>query len=628
MQKLIWIGAFCMLFTFASLEIEAQPKERADVAEQDQWNLTGIYATKADWQKDKEQISKKLDEIAQFAGILAKDADTLYKGLSLYFDIIQAYQKFTSYSTFLKDQDLRVSETQAMGQEASNLGNLLAEKTAFIAPELAQVNETVIRQYIQDKPELQPFRMFLENIIRTKAHTLSDAEERIMALTGIIQQNAYDIFKIFANAEFQYPEITISNGQKIQLTSAIFGKSRSLPNRQDREKVFQTFFESLAKFQNTFGANLVAELRNHYFVVKARKYNSCLEAQLYSEKIPVEVYHTLIQQVNKSLPTLHKFLELKKKALGVDQLHYYDLYVPITPKLHLAYQIPDAQKIVLDSLNPMGEECQNMLMSAFANRWIDYMPTKGKRSGAYCNGSIYDMHPFILMNWTDEYSSISTLTHELGHALHSYLANKAQPFATAGYSIFIAEIASTFNENLLNQYLIDHAANDQEKLFLLGSYLENLRTTIFRQTLFAEFELQVHEKIEKGEPLTGESMSAIYLDIVRKYYGHDQGLCIVEPYIAYEWMYVPHFYYNFYVYQYSTSLIYSTAIAQKVFDKDPTIMAKYLGLLKSGGSDYPIELIQKSGILDPLSSEPFELTMKRMTQVMEQIEQQMFSEKK
>ncbi len=612
------IGIFVMTLLVSG--ILAQEPERSAIPDMYKWNLSGIYSSNEEWQKDKAQIVENIEAITKYSGILTKDAETLYQGLKLYFEASKAFSKLHSYASFLKDQDTRSSENQSLYQQSENLGNLFSEKTAFLLPELSQIKEDTLQKYLQEKPELEDFRMLLENILRKRAHTLSDAEEKILALTDLTTRGAFDIYKTFTNAEFPWTEVELSNGQRIQLTVPNYAKHRQSSVRADREKVFQTFFEGYARFKNTCTASLAAELRNQFFVVKARKYNSCLEAKLYSENIPTEVYANLIKQIHASLPVLHRFLKLKKKALGLEELHYYDLYVPITPSLNLEYKLEDAQKIITKSLEPVGVECQKMLENAFNKNWIDFVPNKGKRNGAYCNGSIYDLHPFILMNWTDDYNSLSTLTHELGHAFHSHLANKAQPYAKSDYAIFIAEIASTFNEAMLNEYLIKNARSDEEKLFLLGSYLEGLRTTIFRQTLFAEFELLVHQKIENGEPITGESASKLYLDLVRKYYGHDEGICIVDPYIAYEWIYVHHFYYNFYVYQYATSLIYATAIAQKVFDQEEGSISKYLSLLKGGGSDYPVQLLQKTGLLDPLSMDAFNLTMKRMNQVMDEIE--------
>jgi oligoendopeptidase F len=342
---------------------------------------------------------------------------------------------------------------------------------------------------------------------------------------------------------------------------------------------------------------------------------------LNADNLPVSVYTTLIEQINKNLPTLHRALDLKKRMLGVDELHYYDLYVPLVEKVDMSFTVDEGQKVLLDALKPLGEEYVSTLQKAYENRWIDYMPTTGKRSGAYSSGGAYDVHPYILMNWTDDYESVSTLAHELGHTMHSYFSNKTQPFAKADYATFVAEIASTVNENLLNDYAVKNAKSDEEKLYLLGSYLELLRTTIFRQTSFAEFEWEIHKKVEAGEPITGEDMCSIYEGIVKKYYGHDAGHCVVDDYIQYEWSYIPHFLgYNYYVFQYATSLIYGTAIVEKINVEGQSAVNSYYNILKGGGSKYPTELIQDAGI-DPMSPEPVTLTMKKMNKVMDQMEE-------
>jgi oligoendopeptidase F len=306
--------------------------------------------------------------------------------------------------------------------------------------------------------------------------------------------------------------------------------------------------------------------------------------------------------------------------LGVDTLHYYDLYTPLVKKVDMKFTVQQGEDIIKNALKPMGDEYLSTVNKVFGNGWVDFMPNVGKRSGAYSSGNAYDVHPYILMNWNDDYESVSTLAHELGHSMHSYFSNKNQPFATSDYPIFVAEIASTFNESLLNHYMVDHSKNNEEKLYLLGSYLDLLRLTIFRQTLFAEFELKVHEMAENQEPITGEKMCDLYYSLVKEYYGNDKGICIVDPYVAYEWEYIPHFVnYNYYVYQYATSLIYATAFAEKVIKEGKPAVDKYYNILKGGSSDYPIELIKKAGI-DPLSAEPFELTMEKMNSVMDQME--------
>ncbi|MGE5352974.1 MAG: oligoendopeptidase F [Acidobacteriota bacterium] len=616
-MKFITILTIIFMIT---METFAQNIERKDVPLKYQWNLSDLYSSVDQWKQDKPQIVKGIDEVASFKGRLGENAQTFYKALSLYFDVLKKYYKFSEYATRLSDQNLKIAANQALSQEASALGTQFSEKTSFISPEILKIDPGKLKNFFNEEKKLSDYRMFVDNIERLKSHTLSEAEEKILASFNLPGETPSLVYNIFNNAEMPNAKVTLSGNQTVELSAPAFTKYRTVENRSDRQKVFSTFFTEYSKFQNTIGANLAGKVKNDLVYSKNRNYASTLEYGLSGPNIPVSVYENLINQIHKNLPTLYRFLDLKKRMLGVDTLHYYDLYTPIVKEVKMPFTIEEGQKVIKDALKPMGDEYLQTLQKAFDNRWIDYMPTVGKMSGAYSSGAAYDIHPYILTNWTGDYESVSTLAHELGHTMHSYFSNKNQPFATSDYATFVAEIASTFNENLLNNYMVSHAKTKEEKLYLLGSYLELLRTTIFRQTQFAEFEWEIHKAVENGQPLTGEMMSDIYYKLVKQYYGNDQGKCIVDPYIAYEWAYIPHFInYTYYVFQYSTSLIYSTALAQKVITEGKPAVDKYYNILKGGSSDYPIELIKKAGI-DPLSSQPFELAMKKMNDVMDQIE--------
>lgn len=584
------------------------------------WNLEDLYKSEQEWLADKERLAEKIKLIADYKGKLSKSAQNLYSGLKLYFETYKEFLKFNSYAFQKRDEDLRNSDNQGKEQIASNLGSQFSQTASFINPEIVKIAPNTIKKYFQQKKELNEFKMFIDDIQRMREHTLSADEEKILASFGIVSRTPSNVYGIFNNAEMPFAEVKLSNGEKVKLTSSAYTRHRSTENRQDRRNIFEQFFNSYGKFQNTLGANFAGKLQSDFTFAKNKKFSSSIEYSLNENNIPVSVYENLINQIHKSLPALHRFLELKKRMLGVDTLYYYDLYTPLVKQLAMKYTIEEGQQIILQALKPLGNDYNNTLKTAFNNRWIDYYPTEGKRSGAYSNGSVYDVHPFILTNWNDDYESLSTLAHELGHTMHSYFSNKTQPFVNSRYSIFVAEIASTVNETLMNEYMVKNAKTKEEKLFLLGSYLDLLRTTIFRQTLFAEFELKVHQIIEKDEPLTGEAISKIYFDLVKNYYGHDNGVCIIDPYIAYEWAYIPHFInYSYYVYQYATSLIFATAIGQRIIDEGKQAVDDYYKLLTGGSSKYPIDLIKDTGI-DPLSSQPFELTIKRMNFVMDEIE--------
>jgi oligoendopeptidase F len=379
------------------------------------------------------------------------------------------------------------------------------------------------------------------------------------------------------------------------------------------------FFTSLGSFSRTFGTTMNGEVQKVLFAEKARKYQSALEAMLNGPNIPTTVYTRLIDGVNKNLPAFHRYLKLRKQMMGLDQLHYYDLYAPLVGSTNLRYTPEEAQKHVLAAVAPLGPEYQATIQRAFDNRWIDLFPSEGKVSGAYSNGGAYDVHPYMLINYNGQYADVSTLAHELGHTMQSYFSNKTQPYPLAGYPIFVAEVASTFNESLLIDYMLKNIKDDDTRLSLLGNYLENIKGTVFRQTQFAEFELRMHEMAGKGQPITGEALANLYMDITKRYYGHDQGICIVDDYIKHEWSYIPHFYRDFYVFQYATSFTASEALAQKVKGGSADATRKYLAFLSAGGSKYPIDLLKDAGV-DMTTDEPLDLTIKEMNRVMDEME--------
>ena len=374
--------------------------------------------------------------------------------------------------------------------------------------------------------------------------------------------------------------MTLSDGKTVLLDSSNFSVYRGVPNRDDRQKVMSAFFNALGGFRGTFGATLNGEVQSHEFYATARKYPTALEAALDGPNIPTSVYMRLIDGVNKSLPTFHRYLKLRKKMMGVPELHYYDLYAPLVSSVDLTYTAEEAQKHVMAALAPLGPDYAAAAQRAFTERWIDLYPNPGKRAGAYSNGGAYDVHPYMLINYNGKYTDVSTIAHELGHTMQSYYSNKTQPYALANYPIFVAEVASTFNEALLIDHMLKSITDDKTKLSLLGNYLENIKGTVFRQTQFAEFELRMHEMAEKGEPLTGDALSKLYSEITKKYYGHDKGVCIVDDYVAHEWAFIPHFYRNFYVFQYATSFTASAALSEKVLAGDPAATKRYLAFLR------------------------------------------------
>ena len=499
------------------------------------------------------------------------------------------------------------------------LASTLGAQGAFIEPEILRAGKPAIDAFLASEPRLKIYRVYLEDIVRRQAHTLSDNEEKLLADVGPLAAGPSSTYGILSNADFPYPTVTLSDGRSVKLDQATFGDLRALPNRADREKVMAAYFGSLAQFSRTFGTTMDASVQKAAFYTKARKYQSSLESSLDAANIPVSVYSRLIDGVNRHLPTFHRYLKLRQRMMRVDQLHYYDLYAPLVSSVKLEYTPEEAQKLVLAAVEPLGPEYASIIERAFNNRWIDLLPNDGKRSGAYSSGGAYDVHPYMLINFKGKYNDVSTLAHELGHTMQSYFSNKTQPYPMAGYPIFVAEVASTFNEALLNDYMLKQIKDDDAKLSLLGNYLEGIKGTVFRQTQFAEFELRMHEMQQKGQPITGESLAKLYMDITKRYYGHDQKVCIVDDYVAHEWSFVPHFYRDFYVFQYATSFTASEALAAKVKSGDVAATKRYLAFLSAGGLKYPIDLLKDAGV-DMTTDEPLDLTVRTMNGVMDEME--------
>jgi oligoendopeptidase F len=589
------------------------------VDDQYKWDLTHLYPGEDAWRAAKNAIEAEIALLKPFAGRLGTDASVLADALELVTRLSKEFSRAYVYASMMSDTDTRVAKYQGLQQEMTQLGAAMAAEAAFIEPELLAIGREHVAALIAAEPRLAPYRMYLDDLQRRAEHTLSDAEERLLASAGVMASAPSNTYGIFSDADFPYPTVTLSDGKSVRLDSSAYSLYRAVPNRQDRETVMSSFFRSLGGYRGTFGSTLNGQVQIDIFYARARKYPRTLEAALDGANIPTSVYTRLVDGVNRHLPTFHRYLGLRQRMLGVDQLHYYDLYAPLVASVDLNYSIEEAQRIILESLAPLGEEYLAGARRSFTERWIDWHPTDGKRAGAYSNGGAYDVHPYMLLNYNGKYNDMSTVTHELGHTMHSFFSNRDQPYPTASYSIFVAEVASTFNEALLIEFMLKTITDPAVRLSLLGNYLEGIKSTVYRQTQFAEFELRMHAAAEQGEPLTGESLDALYADITRKYYGHDQGICIVDDYVAHEWAFIPHFYRNFYVYQYATSFTAAEALAEKVIAGDTAATQRFLTFLGSGGSKYPIDLLKDAGV-DMTTDEPLELTISKMDRVMAEVE--------
>lgn len=589
------------------------------VAEESQqnWDLTPLYADWQQWQGQKTSLEKQLDQLSAYQGKLGQSAQTLADAMDLYYGLSKTLSQLYVYANLNADTDLRNSDNGAKRQSIAMLANRFNQGSSFINPELISLGEEKVMAMIKSEPRLAGYRFPLENILRGKAHTLAPAAEKILAAAGTVTSAPYSSYATFTNAELPWPEVEL-DGELVTLNQATYARFRSHPDRDVRKKAFDTFFGTLSKYRRTIASLLDANVKADVFNARSRNHDSALEAALSEDNIPVEVYSALVDTTNANLDTLQRYLKLRSRMLKLDDQGYFDIY-PAVVKATGDYPIERGIEMMLASLEPMGDSYVNKIRTGLDQRWMDTYPKLGKRSGAYMSGSAYDVHPYVLMNYNDDYTSVSTLTHEWGHATHSVYANANQPYATAGYATFTAEIASTFQEHLLTDYALKNAADDNERLYYLGQTLEKFRQTFFRQTMFAEFERAIHEEVEKGQPLSDTRASEIYLDLLRRYHGHDKGVMAIDDAYGIEWAYVPHFYYNFYVYQYATSIAASAAFADEVLSGDKAAYDRYLNLLKSGGSDYPYDLVKNAGV-DLASAQPYEAIFNRMNRLMDEME--------
>ena len=600
--------------------LTAQERDRSKVADKYKWNLAEVYPNPVAWRAQKEKITAELPKIREFEGTLSASPKTLADALELMSRLDKELTRLYVYASMLSDEDTRDSMPQGMQQEMQQIAASFGAYASFIEPEIVKIGSAAIEKTIAAEPRLKPYTFYLRDIARRAAHTLSDAEEKILADAGPLAGSPTNIYTILTNADFPYPTVTLHDGKTLKVDQAGYSELRASSNRDDRKVAMSAFFTALGGFGRTLGMTMNANVQKDLFYSKARKYNGNLDAALNGPNIPVSVYMRLIDGVNKHLPTFHRYLRLRKRMLGLtDDLHYYDLYAPLVSSVNLRYTPEEAQKLVIDAMAPLGTEYQSTLRRAFSERWLDWQPTEGKVSGAYSNGGAYDVHPYMLLNYLGQYNDVSTVAHELGHTMQSYFSNKTQPYPTANYPTFVAEVASTFNEALLIDYMLKQIKDTPTRLSLLGNYLEGIKATVFRQTQFAEFELRMHEMAQKGEPITGDALAKLYLDITRRYYGHDRNVTIVDDYIAHEWSFIPHFYRDFYVFQYATSFTAAEALSAKVLSGDQAATKRYLAFLSAGGSKYPIDLLKDAGV-DMTTDEPLDLTIRRMNQVMDETE--------
>lgn len=615
-----WLAALLGLAFLAMFAPAAPAKERSEIDPKYKWNLTDLYPSVDAWQKAKQDLEARLPVLEAHRGKLGGSAANLHAAITDMMDFSRDLSRLYTYASQLSDEDARVAKPREMNDEAEQLGVRFGSAVSWMDPEILALGKDRIDAMVRADKRLETYRTYLDNVLRFAPHTLDANGEKVVAEAGRMAGAGVSVRSVFDNAELPWPTVTLPGLGKVRLDNAAYTEHRASPVKAVRDTVFRAFFRAHRDFQGTYGAALSAGIQAHVFEKNVRKFDSCLEASLFTNNIPTSVYRQLIADVNRNLPTLHRYLQLRQKMMGLKQLRYEDLYAPLVQSVDLRYTPEQAMDIVIAAVQPLGHDYADTLRHGFTHGWVDWFPNTGKRSGAYSTGA-YGVHPYQLQNFTGLYDEVSTVAHESGHSMHTFLSDRNQPYVTHDYATFVAEVASTLNENLLLHYMLGRTTDKPTRLFLLGNYLEGLRGTLFRQTMFAEFELAIHEKAEKGEALSGEAMTSLYLDLVRRYYGHDAGVCKVDDLYGVEWSYIPHFFYNFYVYQYATSIVASSSIAAQMrADGDGTAARdRYLTMLKSGSSKYPIDLLKDAGV-DMTTSAPFDAAMKEMNGVMDEIE--------
>lgn len=612
-----------LTLSLVAVAAHAAVQERSEIPAKYRWDLTALYPSVQAWQSAKEDLARRIPGMEKYRGTLGTSAADLHRGLAAMMDLSRDLGRLYTYASQLSDEDTRIARHREMQQEMDQIAVQFSTATSWVRPEVIAIGADKVRGFVAAEPKLEDYKPYLEDLVRYEPHTLSPAEEKLVAEAGRMAGAGGTIRGVFDNAEMQWPTITLSTGEQVRLDNAAYTRHRQSPVRADRDAVFRAFWGAHRDFQGTYGAALNEQVQAHVFYRNAHKFESCLEAALFPANVPTSVYRQLIADVNENLPTLHRYLKLRQRMMGVDQLRYEDLYAPIVQEVEQNYTPEQATETVVTALAALGKPYVDVLGRGLVSGWVDWFPSPGKRSGAYSTGA-YGVHPYQLQNFTGLWDEVSTLAHESGHSMHTYLAYEKQPYVTADYATFVAEVASTLNENLLLYQVLGRTKDKATRLFLLGSHLETLRGTLFRQTLFAEFELAIHERAERGEVLSGENLTALYLDLVRRYYGHDQGVCTVDDLYGTEWSYIHHFFYNFYVYQYATSIVASTSLASDIraeyAAKQGTARRDaYLNMLASGSSKEPIPLLRDAGV-DMTTSGPFRAAMAEMNSVMDEME--------
>ena len=596
--------------------MENKLPKRSEVDVELTWKLEDIFASESEWEKALSEAMSLADEIAGYAGRVGESADTLYKVLDTYEKCCLKIHLVYGYAFKMRDVDTTSTYAQTLYSKVMSADVEVSEKIAFMEPEIIVVDEETMNQFYTEKPELNKYKIFITEVRRGKEHSLSPELEKLLAGANELADLPYEVFATLDNADLKFPEITNEKGEKIQITNGRFVPLEESKDRRVRKEVFEKYYETYGNFKNTSASLYAGQVKQLMFYARARKYSSTLEAAVDGNNVSPEVYKNLVEAVNDNLDKMHRYVRLRKKLLELDELHMYDVYVPIVKDYDAKYTIEEAKELVLKAVEPLGTNYVNLIKKAFAERWIDVVENEGKRNGAYSSG-VYGVHPFVLLNFNGTLDNVFTLAHEMGHAMHSYFSNEAQNYLDSRYKIFVAEVASTTNEVLLMEYMLKNAKDNKERAYLLNHYMDSFKGTVFRQTMFAEFEKTSNEMAEAGEPLTHENLTELYLNLNKKFYGEAM---ISDDLIGYEWMRIPHFYYNFYVYQYATGFSAAVAIANRVLKEGETAVNDYMKFLQSGCTKDPVSLLRIAGV-DMATKEPINSALQVFERVIEEMEE-------
>lgn len=615
-----WMTVLMMPVLLASTAVageEISVRERGEIETKYKWNTEAIFPDKAAWEAEFAEVEKKVEELSKFKGTLRQGPDQLLQVMQASDDTEARLDKVYVYASLNADQDTRVGDTQAMSSRARSLAIKYGEATSWMEPELTAIPYETLESWMRENEKLAVYEHALEDLFRQKQHILSPREEELLAMTGEVRSTPNNAYNLLANADIQFPSIKDEKGNTVELSDSSFYVFMRKSDRSVRKAAYEGIVGTYKNYRNTAAALLNGAVQSHILTVKARGYESCLAASLDGGNIPVEVYNNLVRSVNNNLPLLHRYQDIRKRVLKLeDGVHAYDLFAPFIEGETLDYSYEQAVDTIIAALEPLGDDYLMPMKKGFASRWVDVYPTKGKRSGAYSSGT-YLTQPYILLNFHGGYEEMSTVAHEMGHSMHSHFSRGTQPYVYSSYDIFCAEVASTCNEIILQNHVLDRTTDPRKKLYLVTEFLEGIRGTVFRQTMFSEFEQRIHEMAEAGEPLTADTLGAEYGKIMKKYYGssytHDE---LVDNY----WIRIPHFYYNFYVYKYATSYCAASNIARRVMAGEQGAVEAYMDFLKGGSSKYPIDVLKMAKV-DMTSPEPINDAMKIFEQLLDTAEE-------